>query len=377
MKILYIANIRLPTEKAHGIQIMKMCEAFSRAGHTLSLVVPKRLNLIKEDPFEYYGVEKIFKVSKLITLDLVHLGSVGFWIQYISFAKVATLYALFQKVDIIYTRDELVTYFLGFFKKNIYWEVHTKKSSWIAKAAAKKAKKIVVISQGLKEYILKEYGLSEGKVIVAHDGVDLKEFEDKRSKEELREELRLPKEKKIIAYVGKYKTMGQTKGVNDLIQAFGDVYKEDKEAFLLLVGINKDEVDEVTNIFKTCSIPEEYWSIVLHVTHNKAILYMKAVDVLVMNYPNTEHYAKYMSPLKLFEYMASGNVIIASDLPSVREVLGDTNSVLINTDDETGLIKALGQVIKNTDSTNNLAKQAQIDIGKYTWTRRIDRVLTF
>ncbi len=37
MKILYIANIRLPTEKAHGIQIMKMCEAFAHAGAEVEL----------------------------------------------------------------------------------------------------------------------------------------------------------------------------------------------------------------------------------------------------------------------------------------------------------------------------------------------------
>ena len=54
MKLYYIANARIPTEKAHGVQIMKMCEAFVDAGHEVKLIVPKRKNPIQEDPFAYY-----------------------------------------------------------------------------------------------------------------------------------------------------------------------------------------------------------------------------------------------------------------------------------------------------------------------------------
>jgi len=36
-EILYIANIRLPTEKAHGLQIVQNCEAFADAGVDVTL----------------------------------------------------------------------------------------------------------------------------------------------------------------------------------------------------------------------------------------------------------------------------------------------------------------------------------------------------
>ena len=52
MKILYIANARIPTEKAHGIQIIKTCEAFVEFGHKVELVLPWRFNRIKENIFE-------------------------------------------------------------------------------------------------------------------------------------------------------------------------------------------------------------------------------------------------------------------------------------------------------------------------------------
>ena len=55
-KILYIVNVRIPTEKAHGIQIIKMCESFSDNGMDLELLLPKRINNIKENPFNYYNI---------------------------------------------------------------------------------------------------------------------------------------------------------------------------------------------------------------------------------------------------------------------------------------------------------------------------------
>lgn len=52
MKLLYIANLRMPTPKAYGIQIAKNCEAFARAGLEVELVVPSRPTL-NQDFYDY------------------------------------------------------------------------------------------------------------------------------------------------------------------------------------------------------------------------------------------------------------------------------------------------------------------------------------
>ena len=71
MKIIYIANIRLPTEKAHGIQIMKMAEALANQGINLELLVPARRNDLTEDPFAFYGIKKNFQIKKVACLDFL------------------------------------------------------------------------------------------------------------------------------------------------------------------------------------------------------------------------------------------------------------------------------------------------------------------
>lgn len=82
MKMIYIANTRIPTEMAHGLQIMKMCEAFSKfkvksQKLKVELIVPQRFSISslgKKDPFEYYKVERIFKIKKIFCLDLTPLN---------------------------------------------------------------------------------------------------------------------------------------------------------------------------------------------------------------------------------------------------------------------------------------------------------------
>ncbi|MFC1734041.1 hypothetical protein ACFL6I_27370, partial [candidate division KSB1 bacterium] len=143
MKILYIANIRIPTEKAHGVQIMKMCEAFSEQGIEVELVVPWRFNHIKENPFKYYDVKENFKITKVPSVDLVKFGKLGFWIQSISFSEHAFLYSIFKKADVIYSRDELPLFFLSLLKKNLVYEAHMPRFNFIIK----EFNKIVTISQ--------------------------------------------------------------------------------------------------------------------------------------------------------------------------------------------------------------------------------------
>ena len=73
-KLLYISLMRLPTEKAHGLQIMQNCEAFADAGCDVRLWVARRWNSREmraiADPFQYYGIRPNFSVRRIPCLDL-------------------------------------------------------------------------------------------------------------------------------------------------------------------------------------------------------------------------------------------------------------------------------------------------------------------
>jgi len=374
-KILYIANIRLPTEKAHGIQIMKMCEAFAEHGAEVTLVVPWRFNPITKDPFDYYAVKKIFTITKVPSLDLVSLGAVGFWIQALSFAEVASWYALFKKSDIIYSRDELVLWFLALLKRNLVWEAHTPRFNAIIASVVRHTRRIVVISGGLK-FFFTEKGVPAESILVAHDGVDMEQFAP-IDMTQAREKLHLPRDKKIVGYVGKYKTMGKPKGVDELIEAFATVSEKDSEALLLLVGINEEEKKEVEEKLQRAGLKEESYRVISHVPQYDIPRYLSSTNVLVMNYPDAEHYALYMSPLKLFEYMAAKRPIIATDLPVVREVLNEASALLILPDNTAALASALEEALQNGEAGRARAEEARKEVEKYSWDARAKNILSF
>jgi len=101
-------------------------------------------------------------------------------------------------------------------------------------------------------------------------------------------------------------------------------------------------------------------------------MYYRAADVLAMPFPNTRHYAYEMSPLKLFEYMASGTPIVTSDLPSVREILDQTSAVFYLPESLPALIEALRRAM---DDDGRLAKHAKGMVGQFTWQERGRRIL--
>src|SRR5207244_4507602 len=74
-RVLFVANARLPTEKAHGHAIVKMCEAYARAGLDVELWHPRRnqpnARLQHATVFDYYAVPEAFRALALPNVDVV------------------------------------------------------------------------------------------------------------------------------------------------------------------------------------------------------------------------------------------------------------------------------------------------------------------
>jgi glycosyltransferase involved in cell wall biosynthesis len=107
--------------------------------------------------------------------------------------------------------------------------------------------------------------------------------------------------------------------------------------------------------------------------------YLAAADVLVL--PNTAKAAisrLYTSPLKLFEYMAAQRPIVASDLPSLRDILTPQhNAVLVTPDDPTALAAGIAQVLADPHLAERLTRQAAEDVKQYSWEQRATRIWQF
>lgn len=378
MKLIYLANSRIPTEKAHGFQIMKMCEAFSKLGIKVELIIPKRFNQIKDSPFNYYGIREIFEIKKVPVIDLIpfsrFFGPLANFIESFTFAVFAIRKLPKDNNIIIYSRDQFILWFLSFTSKLFVYEIHSFPGKpKFYKQIWRKAHKIIAITQGIKNLIVKT-GIEENKIIVSPDAVDLEIFDSiKFSKDELRNELNLPKDNFIVGYVGKFKTLEMEKGIATMLEALPMV---DKNVKMIFVGGEESEINDYKAIANRFSV---YSQAIFfgYEPRLKAVRYMKASDVLVIPFPNHPHYAFYASPLKLFEYMASGRPIIASDLPALREVLNDKNALFFKAGDAADLARAIKMLKSSQMLGYHLSQQALADVKEYTWDKRAQKILEF
>ena len=370
MKLIYIANIRVPTEKAHGIQIMKMCEAFSNQGLKLKLVLPWRFNKIKKDVFDFYGVKRNFKIKKVFSLDLIFLRipKFGFWIQSLTFSISAFIYLIFKKTDIIYSRDPFILYLISFFKKNFVLELHyIPKNSFLYNRVFKKSKNIIVITKNLKNELIKK-GILENKILIAPDGVDLEKFDINISKEEAREKLNLPLDKKIVLYTGH---LYEWKGAQILADASKSL---DNNTLIIFVGGTENNIKK----FKNRNIDKNNLLILGYKPYSQIPYYLKASDILVLpNSGKTEISKDWTSPMKMFEYMVSKRPIIASDLPSIREILNENNAILVKSDNSDELANSINMALKNQTFSDKISIQSYQDVQKYSWFKRSKKIIHF
>jgi len=110
-------------------------------------------------------------------------------------------------------------------------------------------------------------------------------------------------------------------------------------------------------------------------------LYQAACDVLLMPYQHQVavssggDIAEFCSPLKMFEYMATGRMIISSDLPVLREVLNERNAAFCAPEDEVAWQAALERAVSDPSWRLGLGQQARQDVEQYSWPRRVQRVV--
>lgn len=382
IKLYYITNSRVPTEKAHGLQIIKMCEAFSSQGAEVELVLPRRVNPNEGDIFEFYNIQKTFKIKKLFCLDTLSLkksGKLGFIIQYASFVVSVLFYFLFNykkfSNSILYLRDEISARFLSLFNKNVYLELHgfnvryeRDKNFFIKRVGG-----LVLITQKVKEEFLK-LGVSKEKIVVAADAVDLKIFDIEMSREEARRVMNLPPNKIIIGYTGRFKTMGMDKGINDILKAI--TLLKNKEIIFVAVGGSVEDIEYYQEIVDKLNITSQV-IILGYKKQTELAIYQKACDILLMPFPFNEHYAYYMSPLKMFEYMAAKRPIISSDLPSVRDVFNEDNCLFCRPGDAGDLRQKIELLIENKELSQRISQKAYSEIENYTWGRRAGNITNF
>jgi len=376
MKLIYITNTRLPSEKANSYQSMQMCSSFSKMFDEVELWTGKARNTRElseiKDVFEYYNIEKSFLIRKFFQFDSMVLGYLNEFVwanlRNFVFSLNACIHLIrYRKSQevLIYTRDWYLLYAFLLFKKiglvdnKIFYESH-KFSKFLLKPLSR-IDGLIVINNYLYS-LYEDKGLK--KLFVAHDGVNIDKYRD------ITDYQFQPKKKEFnVVYTG---SLFLWKGVNILVDSLKYLPNNVK---LIIVGGSAEYLVDFKKYVKD-SGQKNRVTIVPHIRNKDLLQYLEIADVLVLPNSAKDKINLYTSPIKMFEYMASKRPIVASGLPSIKEVLAhQKNALLFNADSEEDLAKKIQSVI--IQDGNNLVKSAYEEVKKYTWDGRAANIKNF
>jgi len=367
MRIVYIAESIIPSRTANSIHVMKMCQALAKRGHDVLLVIPSKRG---REPlrkymsiFDYYGVDKCFRLVKLPQLSIKG-GKRGFGL-------LSALLAKFFSADIVYGRSLVSCYYSVKWGVPVYFESHypikniTSNSIFKDMLEAKSFKGLIVISNALKRYYLDNYILPKQAVITLPDAADPPIFKDAPK--------RISSNKLEVGYTGH---LYPGKGMEIIVELTKRCVWAN---FHIVGGLEEDikewkeRTDGLTNITFHGYVP-----------HADIYEYLNSFDVLLAPYQKevgtygegSRDIGMWMSPLKLFEYMAIGKPILCSDLPVLREILiHNETAVLLPPNDIEKWIEALRRVSKDRQFAQYLGNNARQEfLDKYTWDARAEKI---
>ena len=418
-KIVLAAPTSIPARRANTVQVMKMAQALTILGHQVDVLSPEYLGspshgpdttlqprTSTHDPYpewermaEHYGLQHRFPI---------HWLPANRQLRGYDYSLKAYRWAQRSGCDIYYTRLIQSAAISSITGMKTILEVHDLPSGKLGPAIfrlflrGRGALRMAVITQALARDLAQQMGApgpgmprpgmagsdrpgngtpGSGKpgrgsfTIISPDGVDLVRFNNLPKPEDARHQLvdiSIRPERFTAGYTGH---LYQGRGI-DMIK---NMAKSLPHIQFLLVGGESSDVQRLrekihqeglTNLILAGFVP------------NKDLpLYQAACDVLLMPYGQNVSassggdIARYLSPMKLFEYMACERPIMSSDLPPLLEILNEHNAVLLPGSDVGLWAESLENLRQDPTRAHQLALQARQDVNKYTWEVRAENLL--
>ena len=368
MRLAYLSAAKIPSREANSVHVMKMCQAFAQLGHDVSLIAPDTTDGLEpgvSDIYAFYGVERCFDVQKLPWRAVKGRGWIYGW--------EAGRFARRLQVDAVFGRSLHACAWAARLGLPTIWDAHMLSflqrwdERWLFgwMIGARGFQHMTVNCASLARCILDQVPGLEGRIVVAHNGAD--EVVEGLVPAELGS-----RERPKVGYVGH---LYPGKGF-EVIRRVAEVIPG---VDFHVVGGEQRTIDALRGD------PTLPGNVHLHgfVPPSEVERLCLAFDVLLAPYQYDVRVAgggetaAWMSPLKVFSYMAAAKPIVCSDLPVLREIIEDgRNGLLVPPDDEKAWAAALERLLDDGDLRLRLARTARADfLARHTWRQRAERVL--
>jgi len=231
---------------------------------------------------------------------------------------------------------------------------------------------IIVVSETIKKY-LNANGIKRDKVIVNPNGVDPNVFNPSINGDEIRRKYGL-KDRIVIGFSGNFV---RWHGIPNLIKAIANVVLHNPNVHLLLIGDSElrhtyEQIARRRNL-------DKYITFTGVIPYTKVPKYLAACDILVSpQIPIINGVDYHQSPVKIFEYMAMGKPVIASNLGQIGRILKhEETALLVEPRNIDQLTKGILRLIDDKKLAEKLAKRTREEVIKnFTWQKNAERIIS-
>lgn len=371
MKICYLAPTFLPSQAANCVQVLKMCEALAHDGADVELLVPgsRPDDGVVEALWSDHALRSRFAIEWIPTTPVARGHD---------FATRAARRARFPRAGLVYSRHLAGAAWASSIGVPTVLEMHQPAGGTMGLPYLRRflhgrgCRGLAVISAGLRDALLEE-GLPRASIFVAPDGVDLAPFASLPPAPEARRLLGID-DRPTVGYCGH---LYEGRGIRLMLELAAEL----PHAQFLVVGGTGQAVAQLLSDVRELGLDNV--RVVGHVPHAMVPLHLAASDVLVMPYEvrvatsNGADTVSCMSPMKMFEYMASGRAVVSSDLPVLREVLDESTAVLCPPGDLPSWSRGVSSLLADDALRARMGASARASVEAFTWTSRALAVTQF
>ena len=390
MKVAVIAPTIIPARKANTFQVMKMTQAFTTLGHQVQLIIPDETELDQGADRSWDSLAKHYGLQNQFPMVWLPIRSK---LRKYDYAWRAVHWARRWGADVIYTRLPQAAALAANQKQATIFEIHDyplgTMASWLLRLflRGREAHCLVVISQVLAADLFEDYHISHNTLStkVLPDGIDLQRYRDlsppEKSRELLFAKLKTENQDLVYQFSPNVFTAGYTghlypgRGVSLIL----DIATGIPEINILIVGGEPRDVNRVQRWVSERDL--ENVTLTGFVPNADLPRYQAACDVLLMPYQthvsasSGGDIGRYLSPMKLFEYMACGRVICSSDLPVLQEVLSPEIAILLPPEDSDAWVTAIQKLKDDPTIRDDMSRRAKAAAKEYSWEDRAEKML--